>query len=245
MKKRFLVSAIIKNDADGMDKYMSYWDPDMVVNGVPILVFAAGFGNYEAVLKFGKKAELLNRGDSRGVTPLMAAAASGRDAIVSALLSLGASPHSRDMDGRTPLHHASAAGDENCVTELSLWSDINAQDKEGMSPLMVAAMCGNASVTRFLAKRSKLELRDFLDGKTALGWSLEGMNRNFGVFESIFFSGAKLEGSCGDVDFFEEAKNRLSDESLAKLQGLISSFENAKMNEECKKSRQGNIGPSI
>ena len=57
-------------------------------------------------------------------TPLHIAAAAGLDRAVAALLSAGASTHSRDLDGNTPLHLAYAYGSASTIVRLEQVSAI-------------------------------------------------------------------------------------------------------------------------
>ena len=53
-----------------------------------------------------------------GVTPLMAAAAGGHEAVVEVLLECGADAARRDAKGRTAAHHARAAGHPHLAERL-------------------------------------------------------------------------------------------------------------------------------
>jgi ankyrin repeat protein len=58
-----------------------------------------------------------------GLTPLMAAAAAGRDAIVELLLQRGADPTRRDCEGRSAADHARGANHPHLAERLDTVED--------------------------------------------------------------------------------------------------------------------------
>ena len=70
------------------------------------------------------------------------------------LLAEGGSPHARDPDGQTPLHHSSFVGDAKvCELLLDAGADPNAVNSFTYTPLHYAAAQGNDAVVRLLVAR--------------------------------------------------------------------------------------------
>ncbi|XP_050440072.1 fibronectin type 3 and ankyrin repeat domains 1 protein-like [Adelges cooleyi] len=86
-------------------------------------------------------------------TPLMTAAFHGRCDIIRILAHNNADAKMRDINNKTALHYA-VDGSQNCAVEMLLtkkWSDVNAIDSKGWSPLMRAVIVfSNADLLRTL-----------------------------------------------------------------------------------------------
>lgn len=89
--------------------------------------------NYEWILiSLAKKAKTTDMPDSRGMTPLMWAAASDSSAVLEALLARSAGINAHGKDGRTPLMWAAAAGATHAIQALLRHgADIAAKDNQG------------------------------------------------------------------------------------------------------------------
>jgi uncharacterized protein len=99
---------------------------------------------------------LLSAGMLQAVTPVpevVAAAKSGDEAAVRALVEKHASVRSAEPDGTTALHWAVRAGNTT-MTELLLHAgaDANAMNRYGITPLSLAASAGNAPMIGILVK---------------------------------------------------------------------------------------------
>ena len=83
----------------------------------------------------------------------------------------------RDNWGRTPLHYSAANVDGTSryeITKLLLkhGASINVRDEHNRTPLIEAAAIGCPKVVKYLIdNRAQLELRDGLEGRTALLWA--------------------------------------------------------------------------
>jgi cytohesin len=92
---------------------------------------------------------LIGNIQSIGCTPLYAAAGvpDENDNLIGLLLEAGANPNTRGPDGQIALH-AAVWGWKISVVELlvSAASDVNARDKKGMSPAMIAFELGHADM---------------------------------------------------------------------------------------------------
>ena len=142
----------------------------MLNNALFEAVKARHLGVVSALLK---RAENLDFADSDGLTLLMIASKGGSLPIVKALLKAGASPLITDREGRTALHWAAMMGHSLVLDVLvSDGSDINAQTRQGITPLMALIDTRHTDAAlRFLAHPElELELAD-QDGKTALDYA--------------------------------------------------------------------------
>ena len=92
-----------------------------------------------------------------GMAPLLAATRDswhGRPEAVMTLLANGADPRVADADGNTPLHHAARSSDPGVAALLrDAAADIDALNRDGVTPLGIACGCGNWRLARFLLER--------------------------------------------------------------------------------------------
>lgn len=95
--------------------------------------------------------ELLTISHQQLEEKLVAAIYEGDARKVSLLLRNVLNVDARDKLGRTFLHHMVLAGHEHLIDQvLSLWPNLNAQDNEGHTPLMIAASRGMRKFTQTL-----------------------------------------------------------------------------------------------
>jgi ankyrin repeat protein len=114
--------------------------------------------------------ELIARGVNvnqpyRGITPLLAATRDswhGRPDAVMTLLANGADPRVTDADGNTPLHHAARSSDPGVAALLrDAAAELDALNRDGLSPLAMACQVGNWRLAKFLLERgASAEPRD-------------------------------------------------------------------------------------
>ncbi len=91
--------------------------------------------------------------DEDGVTPLLAATATGRGALVALLAESGADLNQRDPDGATPLQLAAEAGRTEVVAALvRRGADVNATTRGGHNALQLAVVEGHATAVRALLR---------------------------------------------------------------------------------------------
>jgi hypothetical protein len=104
--------------------------------------------------------------DHKGSTPLHAASANGRAAVVQALLEHGAEVDVRDAMDETPLLHAARKGRGQVVRLLvEAGADVNARTRRGMTAMKIAESVGNHGVAAALLRgpvRTAMVSGDFL-----------------------------------------------------------------------------------
>ncbi len=92
-----------------------------------------------------------------GMTPLLAATRDswhGRPDAVTTLLTNGADPRQADRDGNTPLHHAARSSDPGVAALLrDAAAELDACNREGLTPLGIACLAGNWRLAKFLLER--------------------------------------------------------------------------------------------
>ena len=106
------IKAAKKGDLDNLKAFLKT-DKQLLdardADGSTALHCAAWKGQREVVaflLKAGADVNVHNNNDHWGTTPLYAAAHANQTAIVQALIDAGANVNAKDMNGKTPLHHA-------------------------------------------------------------------------------------------------------------------------------------------
>ena len=117
----------------------------------------------------------VNVQDKRGRTPLSVASKLGFPSIVTMFLSLGSKVNVKEKrSGNTPLHHVASGGRSRLQHTkimhdlLSHGADINAKNKAGMTPLMLASAKGYGDLINILLKRGADVHAKNNTGKTAL-----------------------------------------------------------------------------
>ncbi|MDR2175441.1 MAG: ankyrin repeat domain-containing protein [Synergistaceae bacterium] len=140
----------------------------------PLMMAAQKVRDADMFGLFARAGADLNRGNNRGMTALMVAAAASNTPAVEKLLALSADLTLEDRDGLTPLFHAVQFGEEDedglKILDLliSAGSDVDKRDAGGATPLMHAALRGKPEAAkRLLGAGAKTGARDVV-GWTAL-----------------------------------------------------------------------------
>jgi ankyrin repeat protein len=115
-----------------------------------LLIYAAAFGNVEAVRRLVERGADVNAKNSFGATALVYGAAN--EAKVRLLLAHGADVNARTRQGRTPLMIAAACDGCSAVVKLLLekGADANVKDTGGSTALELAASAGEPESVRLL-----------------------------------------------------------------------------------------------
>lgn len=111
---------------------------------------------------------------------LVRATTIGRASLIDLCLAEHVDPNGRDAQGRTPLVIASSRQDWKTARRLiDAGARVDLADKTGFTPLMAAAMHGNAELFQLLlARTSNLHAEaPTNDGRDLLGMALDGGNR--------------------------------------------------------------------
>jgi arylsulfatase len=121
------------------------WDVNIKDDrGMTALHYAAGEGQYDAVLELLAARALADARGARGWSPLHMAAALGHVQVAAALLDHRADPGVVDDSGLTPLHHAAGEGSTRVARLLiSQGAPLHARDRMEWTPLHHAAYEGH------------------------------------------------------------------------------------------------------
>ncbi|KAK7865300.1 hypothetical protein R5R35_012593 [Gryllus longicercus] len=119
-------------------------------------------GTPEMVRELAKMEPSAVRMKQGGGVGLQVAAASGRLAVMRALLDVGADPNCTDKDGMTALHHASVHGQTDCLRVLlDKGVNLNVQDRCGRTALHHASQHGHKEcLAALMARGADLGSRD-------------------------------------------------------------------------------------
>ena len=134
---------------------------EAVINNKPEVI--------EMLYKYGAN---LNFANEEGIAPLMVACQNKyRQESLLTLLKLGANIETVDFMGQTPLYYAIRSNNRQFIDILIKRCNLNHQDNNGVTPLMLAAKYGQKETLRvFLSKGANIYLKD-KNGKTALDYA--------------------------------------------------------------------------
>ncbi|XP_065910853.1 uncharacterized protein [Dysidea avara] len=138
--------------------------------------------------------------DNWGRTPLMMAARNNHPEVVKMLVDKGADLNARDKDGDTMLMCAAHGGCTEVASDLLNTGsiDINAVNKWGWTPLMIATNNNHPEIVKMLVdKGADLNARD-MNGRSALSIALLGGNEE--LAGALITAGADIKISDNDGD---------------------------------------------
>ncbi|CAL2036604.1 unnamed protein product [Caenorhabditis brenneri] len=121
--------------------------------------------------------------DNNGRTALQWAAINGHSKVVEYLCGVGSDEGHKDNDGAVALHYAVTHDDVELVKPLTNKHTVEAKDRYGQHPMMIAAANGNLKVLGYLMEVSDIINQPDHEGRTAL--SLASMASHTSIIESI------------------------------------------------------------
>nr|KAF6439712.1 ankyrin repeat domain 55 [Rousettus aegyptiacus] len=135
---------------------------------------------------------IINYDDESGKTCAHIAAAAGFSDIITELARVPeCNLQALDVDDRTPLHWAAAAGKTECVQSLlELGMDSNLRDINESTPLAYALYCGHVACVKLLSQESRIEPTQPLPSQNSRPPKKEG---RFGTLNQIFCKNRKEE----------------------------------------------------
>ncbi|KRY43172.1 Ankyrin repeat domain-containing protein 50 [Trichinella spiralis] len=139
-------------------------------NGLTPLMLAASFGRRDLLRRLIDAGAALDSIDSTGKTALSLAAAHGDPGTVQLLIEVGLDEWHKDHSGWMPIHYAASEGHAAACLLLCEHNldTVNATDKEGRHPLLLAVEEGHADVVNVLLQCGAVVTAPALDGRTAL-----------------------------------------------------------------------------
>ncbi|KRY77410.1 Ankyrin repeat domain-containing protein 50 [Trichinella pseudospiralis] len=139
-------------------------------NGLTPLMLAASFGRRDLLRRLIDAGAALDSIDSTGKTALSLAAAHGDPGTVQLLVEVGLDEWHKDHSGWMPIHYAASEGHAAACSLLCEHNldTVNATDKEGRHPLLLAVEEGHADVVDVLLQCGAVVTAPALDGRTAL-----------------------------------------------------------------------------
>jgi ankyrin repeat protein len=166
-------------------------------------------GDVPAINTIMKAKHYLEIEDSRGRTPLIAAAQTGEAASIKALLSRGAEVDRASFQGVTPLMAACAGGQEEAVDQLlDSGANPNTVRDTGETPLIIATRRGYGKIAeRLIEAGADIETCDS-QGRSALIWALH--NGRSEIAKRLIERGASVNGKTktGFTPLILAVKNR-------------------------------------
>ncbi|OQR99613.1 hypothetical protein THRCLA_06443 [Thraustotheca clavata] len=148
-------------------------------NGTTLLMKAASKGHVNAVRELAPLSNV-NAQDKNGATAMYLAACNGHDDVIKELLTKQANIELSNDEGRTPFMAAVANKHLQTVKLLCKHTDINAQDKNKWTALMIAvAEPGNADIVKWLIRIRAIAKCVNFEGCSALHFACQSANTEY------------------------------------------------------------------
>ncbi|XP_005392744.1 PREDICTED: ankyrin repeat domain-containing protein 55 isoform X2 [Chinchilla lanigera] len=173
------------------------------------------------ILSHHQGPSIINYDDESGKTCAHIAAAAGFSNIISELARVPeCNLQALDVDDRTPLHWAAAAGKAECVQSLlALGMDSNLRDINESTPLAYALYCGHTACVKLLSEESRAEPAQPLPPQNGRPQKKEG---RFSVLNQIFCKNKKEEQKAQQKD---HSKDRPSAEDTPEADDITTTFD--------------------
>ncbi|XP_004408820.1 PREDICTED: ankyrin repeat domain-containing protein 55 isoform X1 [Odobenus rosmarus divergens] len=173
------------------------------------------------ILSHHQGPSIINYDDESGKTCAHIAAAAGFSDIINELASVPeCNLQALDVDDRTPLHWAAAAGKADCVQSLlELGMDSNLRDTKESTPLAYALYCGHAACIRLLSQESRTEPTRLLPSQNSRPQKKEG---RFSMLNQIFCKNRKEEQRAYHKD---HSRDRHRGEHTSEVDDIITTFD--------------------
>ncbi|XP_012577246.1 PREDICTED: ankyrin repeat domain-containing protein 55 [Condylura cristata] len=173
------------------------------------------------ILSHHQGPSIINYDDESGKTCMHIAAAAGFSDIISELARVPeCNLQALDVDDRTPLHWAAAAGKAECVQSLlELGMDSNLRDINESTPLAYALYCGHTACVKLLSQESRTEPARLIPSQNNRPQRKEG---RFSMFNQIFCKNKKEEQRAYQKDHNRDLQRG---EHTSEVDDIITSFD--------------------
>ncbi|XP_015352779.2 ankyrin repeat domain-containing protein 55 isoform X1 [Marmota marmota marmota] len=173
------------------------------------------------ILSHHQGPSIINYDDESGKTCVHIAAAAGFSDIINELARVPeCNLQALDVDDRTPLHWAAAAGKAECVQSLlELGMDSNLRDINESTPLAYALHCGHTACVKLLSQESRAEPARPLPSQSSHPQKKEG---RFSMLNQIFCKNKKEDLKAHQKD---HSRDRHRGEDTSEVDDIITTFD--------------------
>uniref|UniRef100_A0A8C8ZZ18 Ankyrin repeat domain 55 n=1 Tax=Prolemur simus TaxID=1328070 RepID=A0A8C8ZZ18_PROSS len=173
------------------------------------------------ILSHHQGPSIINYDDESGKTCVHIAAAAGFSDIINELARVPeCNLQALDVNDRTPLHWAAAAGKEECVQSLlELGMDSNLRDINESTPLAYALYCGHMACVKLLSQESRAQPARPLPSQNSRPQKKE---RRFNVLNQIFCKNKKKEQRAHQKD---HSWDRHREDDSSEVDDIITTFD--------------------
>uniref|UniRef100_A0A8I3WJR2 Ankyrin repeat domain 55 n=1 Tax=Callithrix jacchus TaxID=9483 RepID=A0A8I3WJR2_CALJA len=172
------------------------------------------------ILSHHQGPSIINYDDERGKTCVHIAAAAGFSDIINELARVPeCNLQALDVDDRTPLHWAAAAGKAECVQSLlELGMDSNLRDINESTPLAYALYCGHSECVKLLSQESRTEPTRPPPSQSSRPQKKEG---RFNVLNQIFCKNKKDQRAHQR----DPSRDQYRQEGTSEVNDIITTFD--------------------